>query len=762
MSTHRKERERTGLPPTNEPLHGREAATDLLKQWRQKLGFYSLIAASPAMLAGSSQGAPAGDSIVQGARAPEREAGFLAKRKRGNGPAWRRNAGVEPLPFQYGDRSLSNIVGGDDCPGFTIPTGNYPAASPYVDTGDTTGANNTIDRLDYYYYYSYAYNAFGPDRIYSFTVRDVGTNPKIEVTATSPSYRPMIYLLDAEFHGCPSSTGNAFSGWWDVHDSRWGNDNTATINPSLRIGKTYHLFVDSSVAGEAGTYTLRLQDVSVAPEDRVNFALAANGGVASASSVFSGSFPPSATNNGDRRGLNWGNGGGWNDATRDSFPDWLEINFDGVKSISKVDVFTIQDSYQNPSQPNEFMTYFQYGLAAFDIQYWNGSDWVTIPGGNITNNNKVWRTLSFSFSPIETSGIRIRVNAAQAGYSRIAEVEAWGYALPQSPDRVNVALAENGGVATASSTFNSSFPASGANNGDRLGLNWGAGGGWNDGTANAQPDTLEIAFDGVKAINEVDVFSVQDNYENPARPNETMTFSQYGVTSFDVQYWDGDSWVYIPGAIVIGNNRVWRKLTFSPVQTTKIRVIVNGAMAGYSRIVEVEAWTTTDPLGPPPPPTPRMNFALAANGGSASASSTHSGGFPASGANNGDRTGSGWGSGGGWNDGTASGYPDWLQIDFNGAKMIDEIDVFTLQDNYQNPGEPTDGTTFTQYGITTFDVQYWDGTAWLNVPSGSVTNNNKVWTKLNFSPIQTTRIRILVNGAMASYTRIVEVEAHGT
>ena len=52
----------------------------------------------------------------------------------------------------------------------------------------------------------------------------------------------------------------------------------------------------------------------------------------------------------------------------------------------------------------------------------------------------------------------------------------------QPAGRTNVALAVNGGVATASSTLNPNYPASAAINGDRRGIGWGAGGGWNDGT----------------------------------------------------------------------------------------------------------------------------------------------------------------------------------------------------------------------------------------------------------------------------------------
>ncbi|HBB89633.1 MAG TPA: hypothetical protein DC047_18660 [Blastocatellia bacterium] len=43
-------------------------------------------------------------------------------------------------------------------------------------------------------------------------------------------------------------------------------------------------------------------------------------------------------------------------------------------------------------------------------------------------------------------------------------------------------------------------------------------------------------------------------------------------------------------------------------------------------------------------------------------------------------------------------------MDFDGSKTIDEIDVFTLQDNAGSPSEPTETMTFSQYGATAFEV----------------------------------------------------------
>ncbi len=73
-----------------------------------------------------------------------------------------------------------------------------------------------------------------------------------------------------------------------------------------------------------------------------------------------------------------------------------------------------------------------------------------------------------------------------------------------------------------------------------------------------------------------------------------------------------------------------------------------------------------------------------------------------------------WGNGGYWDDGTKSIFPDWVQINFNGTQTIDRIVVYTVQDNAANPVEPTDTLTFTQWGVTDFTVQGWDGSAWVH------------------------------------------------
>ena len=433
------------------------------------------------------------------------------------------------------------------------------------------------------------------------------------------------------------------------------------------------------------------------PTGRVNLALASNGAQASASSTYSASYPPSGVINGERRGSNWAAGGGWNDATPGAWPAWLQVDLGAVRTVAEIDVFTVQDTYANPQEPTETMTFTHYGITDFEVQHWTGSAWQTVQGGSVTGNNKVWR--KFTFPDVSTRFVRVLIVGSTDGFSRLTELEAYATADAPATGTVNFAALANGGVASASSAY-AGYPASAVNNGDRRGVGWGSGGGWNDATGSSWPDVVQVDFSGVKSITEIDVFSIQDAYANPQEPAETSTFSQYGVTDFDLQYWTGSAWAAVPGGSIRGNDKVWRKVTFAAISTSAIRVVVLGGLAGYSRLVEIEAWGT-------PSGTLTTNVAAQANGGSATASSAYAG-YPASAVNNGDRRGLGWGSGGGWNDATGSGWPDVLQIDFSGVRSIVEIDVFTVQDAYASPQEPTDSLTFTQYGVTDFDLAVLD------------------------------------------------------
>ncbi len=162
---------------------------------------------------------------------------------------------------------------------------------------------------------------------------------------------------------------------------------------------------------------------------RINYALQANGGRASASNTCC-IFSPAATINGDRTGINWDTGNGWNSSF--VLPDWLQIDFTDntaaanpvLRNINEIDVITLQDAYaSNPVDPDLAMTFSSYGIVDFQVQYWDGSAWQLVTGGNIIGNNKIWKQITFPF--VTTSKIRINVTSGVGGTARIVEVEAY-------------------------------------------------------------------------------------------------------------------------------------------------------------------------------------------------------------------------------------------------------------------------------------------------------------------------------------------------
>ena len=317
-------------------------------------------------------------------------------------------------------------------------------------------------------------------------------------------------------------------------------------------------------------------------------------------------------------------------------------------------------------------------------------------------------------------------------------------AEPAAASSGNVALVANGATVSSSSTL-SPYAAGNVIDGSRQAVNSTV---WLDNTFNSFPDWLEVNFNGSRTISEIDVITQQDDPQHLVEPTLAQTFSLYGVTAFDVQYWNGSAWATVPGGSVTGNNKVWRQFTFTPITTSKIRVVVNdGADNAYGRVVEVEAWTALP-----------VNYAKATNGGSVTASSTLSP-YVAGNVIDGSRQAV---NSTVWLDNTFNSFSDWLEVSFNGSRTISEIDVITQQDDPQHLVEPTLAQTFSLYGVTAFDVQYWNGSAWATVPGGSVTGNNKVWRQFTFAPITTSKIRLIVNGgADNAFSRVVEVEAWG-
>ena len=87
----------------------------------------------------------------------------------------------------------------------------------------------------------------------------------------------------------------------------------------------------------------------------------------------------------------------------------------------------------------------------------------------------------------------------------------------------NVALASNGATATASSQYSPSYSTAGANNGEHDGNDWALGGGWNDATAGTFPDNIDINFNVVQTISQIDVYTLKDDYNSGSTVSDSTT-----------------------------------------------------------------------------------------------------------------------------------------------------------------------------------------------------------------------------------------------
>ncbi len=188
-------------------------------------------------------------------------------------------------------------------------------------------------------------------------------------------------------------------------------------------------------------------------------------------------------------------------------------------------------------------------LTKFAIQYLNGSTWVTIPGADISGNTNVERNVVFSNSITATSFRLIAQEAPQ----RLREFALYppngpsGYPLGTD---LTINLASQR-PAVANSFTPGFFPLSAVDGRTHVGAGWQ--------TTTAGVNTLDIDLVSSTKIGSAHLYSGS---------NSTAV-----LADFTLKYWNGSSWVNIPGGVVTGNASADRIITFTtPVTTTQVRL----------------------------------------------------------------------------------------------------------------------------------------------------------------------------------------------
>lgn len=228
---------------------------------------------------------------------------------------------------------------------------------------------------------------------------------QLTLTTTNVESHNAFYIADS---------GLECAMFWDIKNPN--NASRSAFDPispaaSITCGGATNT-VTTSVSGGGGPAT--------------NYALT---GTVTSSGAYSANFPASAVINGDKRGTGWATGtGGWNDDTIDNWTnDWVAIAFPTARNIDEIDVYTLANGFPLASDPGPSDTFSLYGITSFAVQYStnNGGSWTTVPGGNITGNNLIWRKITFTSIP-DVTNVRVLVTGSLSNYSRIVEIEAWG------------------------------------------------------------------------------------------------------------------------------------------------------------------------------------------------------------------------------------------------------------------------------------------------------------------------------------------------
>ena len=286
--------------------------------------------------------------------------------------------------------------------------GNYPSS---IDVGNTTtyAVSNLVEGATYHF----AATAYDASHTESGFSNDVSATVSYSAPVAQFSASTTSGSAPLALNFTSTSTGTISTYAWTFGDAT----TSSAQNPSHVYAAAGVYTVSLTVTGPGGSNTqTRSNYISVVnAAGGTNVALASTGALATASSTYSSTLPIAAINNNERAGTNWGNGGGWADGTPNVFPDWVQINFNGSKTIDHVVVYTVQDNFAGPVEPTDTQTFSLFGVTDFSVQAWNGNSWVTL--GTVNGNNLVKRTVSFA--SYTTDRIRINITGAMASSSRI-------------------------------------------------------------------------------------------------------------------------------------------------------------------------------------------------------------------------------------------------------------------------------------------------------------------------------------------------------
>ncbi|MGI5240571.1 discoidin domain-containing protein [Dactylosporangium sp. CA-139066] len=258
----------------------------------------------------------------------------------------------------------------------------------------------------------------------------------------------------------------------------------------------------------------------------------------------------------------WGAGGSPNSQ------DWFEVNFGQARTLNEIRLYfkdsrPASSTYRAPS--------------AYDIQYYNGSAWVSVPsqakspGSPRANYNLV------TFPAISAQRVRVLATNASGAKTGLTEIKVYNRGGTQPPPVTNLALS-----ATPSCSYTSAWESCAAiNNGDEpTSSNSGAS---NDGSRwgtwpNSGTQWAELQWASAQTLSQAQVYFFDD---------------EQGIdmpSAWKLQYWNGSAYVDVPGAgpYTLTKN-AYNTVTFTATSTTRLRVQLTSTGTASVGLLEVKA-----------------------------------------------------------------------------------------------------------------------------------------------------------------------------
>ncbi len=137
-----------------------------------------------------------------------------------------------------------------------------------------------------------------------------------------------------------------------------------------------------------------------------NLALASTGVVPTAKSTYSG-YSVLTVNDGSASTVQTESESWCNDWPNQTFPQWVELTFPEPRTFGRVELYTSDG----------------YPVADYDLEYWDGSEWVSL--AVIKDNSQVHRTHTFDQVTTDKFRVLTRKGYTQPTYHRINELELY-------------------------------------------------------------------------------------------------------------------------------------------------------------------------------------------------------------------------------------------------------------------------------------------------------------------------------------------------